>query len=225
MARRRSAVGGEAEDKVARQAHGLGGRQVVRNDNGGDLQLGGRIFREAGEGLEEAAFDVVNVAHALAEIGVVHLRELPARVIGRAAHGGFGVDAVLADVLFGFVYEDDVVKHHQVALEDTHVLAARVLLHCRNQLLKIALRLHKSALQAQKLVRLAPGFDDILGDGDFAVPSVDECGTDGKATRRRQARNRPHRPLIAHPECRTCAPPGPPVRPGLPSPGLLWPRR
>ena len=219
MARRRTAVRRKTENQIARQAHGLGRRQVVRHDDRRCLQLARRIFGKSGQGLEQPPLNVVQVAHALAEIGIVHLLELLPRVARRPPHGGFGIDAVLSNVLLGLAEEDDVLEQHLMTLEDLDVLALRMFLQCGNQLLKIVLGFGDRTLETQELVRLAPGLDDILGHGDLSVPAVDERGTDGEPPGRRQSRNRPHFPLIAHPECRTCAPRGPRARPGLPSPG------
>ena len=108
------------------------------------------------------------------------------------------------------------VNHHQWHSRH-HVLAAR-LLHCEISS-QIALRLQERASSAEARPPRAR-FDDILGLG-FRRPSVDECGTDGKATRRRQAaivRIAPY----SHPEFDLRATRAS-VRSRASSPGLLWP--
>ena len=80
-----------------------------------------RTRGEARERLEDAAFDVVEVAHALAEIGVVHPLELAARPVDGLADGGLGDEAVLRDVALRLLHERRILEDHQVALEHAHV--------------------------------------------------------------------------------------------------------
>ena len=76
VARRGSAVGGEAKHQVARKLHRLGRRQVVGHDYRRRAELEVRVGREAHEGLEKPPLHVVEVADAFAEVRVVHAREL-----------------------------------------------------------------------------------------------------------------------------------------------------
>jgi uncharacterized protein YaaN involved in tellurite resistance len=66
--------------------------------------------------LQKPPLDVVEVAHALAEVGIVHPRKLRAGAVCRPAHGGGGVETVLENVVLRFVDEHQVLENHQIQL-------------------------------------------------------------------------------------------------------------
>ena len=204
MARGGAAVRGEAQDEFARQLHGLGRSQVVRDDYRGDRESLGRIVLVSGKRLEKPALYVVDVADALAEVGIVHARELRAGSRDRLLDSGRGVQAVLAYVAFRLPPERLVLEEHLVALEDPDVPPSGALLQDGYKSLEVAMHVLACAVEPKEFVVLPAVGDDVLGDGDFPVAPVYEDRTGRVAACGRQPRYRRWTP-IAHPGCRTCA--------------------
>ena len=214
MARRGATVCGEAEDKLAWKLNSLGRRKVVGDDNGRRPYLDMGAGRKAGERLEDPSLNVVEIAHAFAEIRVVHALELLARAVGGLPDRGLGVQPVADHVPFSLLLERLVLENHQMALEHAHVAAASALAENGDQRLEVAFRLDDGALKAHQLVVHAVPLDEILRDGHLPVASVHEDRTGREASRGRQSRDRRHWSLTAHQECRTCVRRAPQARQG-----------
>ena len=187
VARGRPAVGGEAEDQVARQLDRLGRSQVVGDDDRRHLETAVNRRREAGKRGEEPALKVVEIAHALAEVRVVHPLELSPRLGVDALDGGLSVDVLLADATLDGAGELRVLEHHQVALEDHHVVPPGALLERGYDALEVAPRVADGAAVAEDLLLLASGLEDVLGNRHRAVAAADEDRTDREAAGSGQA--------------------------------------
>jgi hypothetical protein len=118
-----SDLGDEGLHRLFRQRDGIAGRQIVRDDD--------RVFAHIvdedharSKRIKQAIADEVDVAAALAEIGVAEGIEARTNLVHGGADGPLGTFAVVDDVAARAFDQHRVGEHQQMRLEDRAVLAS-----------------------------------------------------------------------------------------------------
>ena len=127
---RRAAAGVDADglDLIAVEGGGLRGGEVVgdEGDGFGDVAEADAFALPALEFVDEAAFDVVDVFDALAEVHVFLFEELLGVFAQRAGDGVLGGEAELFDALVKGIQEGRIIQQAEVEVEDRAGFLAEV---------------------------------------------------------------------------------------------------
>src|SRR5690606_36442250 len=102
--------------------------------------------------LEHALADEVDVAPALAKVGVAEGVEAQLDLAYRRAHGPCGALSVISDVTAGAVYEHRVLHHEEMSVEDGGVLSGALLHHALAERCQPLHRFGEAGLEARDLV-------------------------------------------------------------------------
>ncbi len=176
------------------QVGGVGGRQIVRDDDRARRRYGGGLVL-AEQVAQDAIADEVDVGAALAEVVFFDRVEDGLDLFDRLAQRPLGVDLVLADAAARGLDHVLVVQHEQVRVEDQEVVLAFAL----GQLALDALEL--LAGHAQRFVEAADlGLDLLVGDvplGRLDPAAIDHVGAPHRQPRRRSHANH-HLRCVAH---------------------------
>ena len=118
-------VRGKAEHVALVQLRGVGGRQVVADDDARLLEVAQIGFLlQAQQVVQHARGDVPHVGGALAQVIVLDGRQRRGVALGDGVEGVFGVDLLLLDHAHDLVDQRAVFEHQQVRVEDAAFLGA-----------------------------------------------------------------------------------------------------
>ncbi len=121
-------VGDEAGDVVVAEADGVGGREVVGDDDAAQPVAPARrqVAGVAEQHLDQALDDLDHVGLAFAQVGVLDLAELLDEVLHLLHQRPLGVAAALGDEVAGGVDQHRVGEHHQLQVDEGADLAVRL---------------------------------------------------------------------------------------------------
>ncbi len=128
VAGRPADVGDEAGDVVVAEADGVGGREVVGDDDAAQPVAAARrqVAGVAEQHLDQALDDLHHVGLAFAQVGVLDLAELLDQVLHLLHQRPLGVAAALGDELARGVDQHRVGQHHQLQVDEGADLAVRL---------------------------------------------------------------------------------------------------
>jgi hypothetical protein len=118
----RARVGDEGRDLPLVQEGGVGGREVVGDDDGALRRNLVHVGRLPEQVLDDALADVVHVGAPLLEVLVGLLVEGALDLADRALHGPLRVEPLVADEPLRLEDEHLVLEHHPVHVDDGGVL-------------------------------------------------------------------------------------------------------
>ena len=129
---------------------------------------------------QQVAADVGQILAALADVGVVHVREAVVELLGGLVHRPLGVDLLGADALLHPAQELDVGEQEDVGVEDGGEVVAEVFLGARAQALQLAAGVAGPLAQAGDLP-LHLGFGDVKAEDLRAAGLQTDGAADGDA--------------------------------------------
>ena len=167
-----------AQHEFARQGDRLGRCQIVGDDDDGRRDRRKHHLLASEQDAQHPPFDVLDVADAFAQIGVVHLPEARAEALDDAADGRLDVHALLADDILDLRNDERVFQYDQMVGE--HV-GGRLALQPRRQRLDLPPRLlHRRGEAGQLGGHVGSGYL-ALDHGQFAaVRGVQKHRTGGE---------------------------------------------
>ncbi len=155
MAGARAHLRDEGDDGLGDEARGVGGREVVADEDGaaGELGDGALDAARAHERAEDALADELHVVAALAQVGVVHGGDAPRDVRAGGDDGPLRAALLAADLLLDGVVQDLVADHGGVGLQDGGLRG--LVAEARGHLVEVLLHaLHRAGEAIELAVRV-----------------------------------------------------------------------
>ena len=115
-------AGDEAQDLGLVQLDGLGGSQIVRSQQNGNIGIDAAL-NDTAEDAQNAGADVLNVGSTTLHISIVHGGEHIGKLSGDLVNGILSVVAVVDHALDG-LFVVQILSHHLVSLEQESSLIA-----------------------------------------------------------------------------------------------------
>ena len=147
-------VGGEAQHVALVQLRGVGGRQVVADDDARLLEVAQvHLLLEAQQVVEDARGHIPHVGGPFPQVIVLDGGQRGRVALGDRVEGVFGVDLLLLDHPHDFVEQRAVLQHQQVRVKDAAFLGAHACADFALDLEELLAGLDQRPFQAVDLLR------------------------------------------------------------------------
>ena len=122
-------IGDESGNLIAVHLHGIGGRQIVGDNDRRFIDILQRVYRHPGQVAQDPLPDRVDIGTALAQVLVLDGTEAGTELIEDLLESGLRVDPAVANQPFGLTNKHIIRQDLQMRVDDIEMIAQSTAIH------------------------------------------------------------------------------------------------